>query len=90
MARSHHRRKHKQWQPPPHERKPKKGAASMFAVVGAVVGLGITFLPLTVMLLLRSSVYWLADLSVIILEKNLTKELPGNKHLFFSRKFNLR
>ena len=43
MARSHHRRKHKQWQPPPHERKPKKGAASMFAVVGAVVGLGITF-----------------------------------------------
>ena len=43
MARSHNRRKHKQWQPPPHEVKPKKGAASMFAVAGAVVGLGITF-----------------------------------------------
>ena len=44
MARSHHRRKKsKQWHPPPHEVKPKKGAASLFTVIGAVVGLGITF-----------------------------------------------
>lgn len=43
MARSHHRRKHKNFQPPPHTRKTKGGAASMFTVVGAVVGLAITY-----------------------------------------------
>lgn len=44
MARSHHRRKKsKQWQPPPHERKPQKGATKVFAIVGAIVGLGITY-----------------------------------------------
>ena len=44
MARSLHRRKKsKQWQPPSHDRKPQKGAASIFAVLGAIVGLGITY-----------------------------------------------
>ena len=45
MARSHHRKKHKHFQPPPHtiDQKRKKGAATIFAVVGAVVGLIITY-----------------------------------------------
>jgi hypothetical protein len=44
MARSHHRKKHKQWQPPSHTHsKLKKGASSTFAIVGAVVGLAIFY-----------------------------------------------
>lgn len=43
MARSHHRKKHKHFQPPPHERKTKGGAASLMGIVGAVVGLAIMY-----------------------------------------------
>lgn len=43
MARSHHRKKHKHFQPPPHERKAKGGAASLLAIVGAVVGIAIMY-----------------------------------------------
>jgi 4-hydroxybenzoate polyprenyltransferase len=43
MARSHHRKKHKHFQPPPHEKKTKSGAASLMAIVGAVVGLAIMY-----------------------------------------------
>lgn len=43
MARSHHRKKHKHFQPPPHARKAKGGAASLLAIVGAVAGLAIAF-----------------------------------------------
>lgn len=44
MARPHHRRKHKHFQPPPHERKATKGgAASVMAVFGAILGLAITY-----------------------------------------------
>ena len=39
MARSHHRRKHKHFQPPPHTKKTKSGATSLLAIVGAVVGI---------------------------------------------------
>ena len=43
MARSHHRRKHKNFQPPPHTHKEKAGATSLFTIIGAVVGLAIAF-----------------------------------------------
>ena len=45
MARSHHRRKHKHFQPPPHTaaHKPKKNASTVFAIVGAVVALIIIY-----------------------------------------------
>ena len=45
MARSHHRKKHKHFQPPPHTlaQKQKKGATTIFAVAGAVIGLIITY-----------------------------------------------
>jgi uncharacterized membrane protein YfcA len=43
MARSHHRKKHKHFQPPPHTRKVKGGATSLLAIVGAVAGLAIAF-----------------------------------------------
>ena len=44
MARPHHRKKHKHFQPPPHERKKSKGgAASIFAIFGALVGLALAY-----------------------------------------------
>jgi 4-hydroxybenzoate polyprenyltransferase len=43
MARSHHRKKHKHFQPPPHTRRSKSIAATLFAIVGGVTGLAITF-----------------------------------------------
>ena len=41
MARSHHRRKHKHFQPPPHtgSHKAKRNAATIFAIGGGVVAL---------------------------------------------------
>jgi hypothetical protein len=45
MARSHHRKRHKHFQPPPHTvaQKQKKGASTIFAIAGAVVALIITY-----------------------------------------------
>lgn len=45
MARSHHRKKHKHFQPPPHTiaQKQKKGASTILAIAGAVIGLIITY-----------------------------------------------
>jgi hypothetical protein len=51
MPSSHHRKKHKHFQPPPHSHtaKPKNkgGAASVLAVAGAVLGLGIMYFAST-------------------------------------------
>jgi fatty acid desaturase len=45
MARSHHRKKHKHFQPPPHTgpQKVKKNAATIFAIAGAVISLIISY-----------------------------------------------
>lgn len=45
MARSHHRRKHKHFQPPPHTgtHKQKGRASTVIAVAGAVVAFVITY-----------------------------------------------
>lgn len=45
MARSHHRKKHKHFQPPTHTGLPKekRNAATIFAIVGGVVALIISY-----------------------------------------------
>lgn len=45
MARSHHKRKHKHFQPPAHPEKTKKrgGATSVMTVAGAIVGFAIAY-----------------------------------------------
>jgi len=45
MARSHHRRKHKHFQPPPHSgpHKVKKNATTIFAFGGGIVALIISY-----------------------------------------------
>ncbi len=45
MARSHHRKKHKHFQPPPHigTHKEKGNAATIIAIAGAVIGLIISY-----------------------------------------------
>ena len=45
MARSHHRRKHKHFQPPAHttSQKTKKNASTIFAIVGGVIALIIVY-----------------------------------------------
>ena len=45
MARSHHRKKHKHFQPPPHtaEHRSKKSASTIFAIVGGVASLIIIY-----------------------------------------------
>jgi hypothetical protein len=45
MANPHHRKKHKHFQPPPRpaNAKTKSGAASVFAIVGAVAGAAIPY-----------------------------------------------
>jgi hypothetical protein len=45
MARSHHRKKHKHFQPPPHtgEHKEKRNAATIFAIAGGVIALIISY-----------------------------------------------
>ena len=45
MARSHHRKKHKHFQPPPHtgSHKVKRNAATIIAIAGGVIALIITY-----------------------------------------------
>lgn len=45
MARSHHRRKHKHFQPPPHTaaHRTKRNASTIFAIVGGVIALIIVY-----------------------------------------------
>ncbi|MFI5133286.1 MAG: hypothetical protein ACHQEB_03065 [Chitinophagales bacterium] len=76
MARSHHRRKHKHFQPPPHTgtHKEKRNAATIFAIGGGVVALLISYFATSGNLLWMLAVTVVGSLLGYMLGRNIDRE----------------